>query len=132
MTKYYVALAFLMALLVGACDFNPGADRSGCDGYPEFIRTLPDTVLSVNSDPLIIEIVGDDPIARHTGGHGFHFRGGSSDPEIASAYITGHQGRNVLLVTPFSPGVATIGLLVEDFCDKTDNSHFMLTVTAPE
>ncbi len=70
-----MTLASLLALLVGACDFNPGADRSGCDGYPEFIRTLPDTVVALNADPLIIEIKGDDPIARHTGGHWIGFRG---------------------------------------------------------
>lgn len=130
--RHHIAIASLLALFLWACDFNPGADRSGCNGYPEFIRTPPDTSIALNAGPLIIEVEGDEPIARHTGGHGFHFSGGSGDREIATAYITGYEGRNVLLVTPVSPGVTAIGIGVEDFCDKTDNTHFTLTVTAAE
>ncbi|NBC15687.1 MAG: hypothetical protein GVY18_00050, partial [Bacteroidetes bacterium] len=62
------AVPLLVALALGGCDFNPGADRTGCDGFIEVLRTLPDTTLVEDGPPLEQELEGEEPFFRHTEG----------------------------------------------------------------
>jgi hypothetical protein len=127
-----LAVPLLAALMLAGCDFNPGADRTGCDGFIEVLRTLPDTTLVEDGPPLVQELEGEEPFFRHTEDkHVVYLPSFSSDPLIAGVRIVGDSA-TVLQVLPRRRGETRIGIVAQDDCDKEARFSFDVEVIPSE
>ena len=126
-----MSLAFLLCMCFGGCDFNPGADRTGCGGFPEAARALPDTTLIAGDPPLEIDLLQAPPFFRHTEGKFLVFSASTSNRDVVYAGVSGVGGR-VLVVDPMSFGTAQVFVGADDDCEKEASLSFTVKVTEEE
>jgi hypothetical protein len=120
-----VVMAFTFAL--AGCDFNPGADRTGCDGFIEVLRTLPDTTLVEDGPPLVQELEGEEPFFRHTEGKRLIYRPSSTPSLTAFTTMIGNSS-TILSVEPLRVGEATVVVRTQDDCEKEASFSFNVEV----
>lgn len=118
------ALLLLAALFAG-CDFNPGADRTGCDGFVRLLRSLPDTVLVAGGAPLEQELAGTRPFFAHTAGKQLLYYPASTPSLTAFPTLAGDSG-TLLRIEPLRVGTSRIHVAARDDCDK--EAYFVFEV----
>jgi len=117
-------------MLAAGCDFNPGADRTNCEGFVENLRTLPDTTLVVDSEPFTQDLEGIEPFFRHTARRDLAYLGTSTG--IATTFVN-IQGENAttLVVEPGNPGISRVTVrAVESRCMLSADFAFTVEVVA--
>jgi hypothetical protein len=123
----------LAAILLGGCDFNPGADRTGCDGFIEVLRTLPDTTLVEDGPPLVQELEGEEPFFRHTEGKRLTYRASdTSTPAFTVSTSVVGASAATLRVIPTKVGMAKVIVRAQDDCQKEARFSFNVEVIPGE
>jgi hypothetical protein len=125
------AVPLLVAIALAGCDFNPGADRTGCDGFIEVLRTLPDTTLVEDGPPLEQELESEEPFFRHTEGKSLSYDAITSSLDITLPIVVGETA-SVLQVIPAQAGESIVTVSAQDDCEKEASFSFNVEVVPGE
>lgn len=128
-----LSIIIYVSIVATSC---PNGGREECGGELRVVRELPDITMTIDDEPLLIDVLADPPVFQQTANLPIvilasQTRGGKVvDIEIVINTIT--KKRQILKITPHDLGTRTIEVSAIDNCgemDITETTTFNVTVT---
>lgn len=133
MKRIVLSIIIYVSIIAASC---PNGGREECGGELRVVRELPDITMSLDDEPILIDVLADPPVFQQTANLPMAILAfeklGKQVAELEIIVNKETNRRQIVKIKPINVGTNIIEILAIDNCgemDITETTTFTVTVT---